>query len=162
MAERRYGTIRSKLDFNLASGRQFWLQRARDSLKPGSRSFDPLELEKQLRVNESGGRVPGGVWQPLCDGVLCFYRANLINIALGSVLCIFRLSYDIFPCVYIIKASTFMLPLKWESPIWIAWWRHYYLRASLSINIYIYLHPLSMYLYMYLSIIIISPLTYLY
>ena len=71
---------------------------------------------KQLRVNESGAWVPGGVWKPLCDGVLCFYRSNLINVALGSVLCIFRLSY-IFPRVYFIKVSTFMLPLKRGSPI---------------------------------------------
>ena len=71
---------------------------------------------KQLRVNESGGWVPGGVWQPLCDGVLCFHRSNLINVALGSVLYIFRLSYT-FPCVYFVKAGTFMLPLKRGSPI---------------------------------------------
>ena len=58
--------------------------------------------------------MPGGVQQPLCAGVLCFYRANLLNVALGSMLCIFKLSYHIFPRVYFIKVGTFMLLLKWD------------------------------------------------
>ena len=65
---------------------------------------------KQLRVNESGAWVPGGVWKPLCDGVLCFYRSNLINVALGSVLCIFRLLY--FSTCVLHKSKHFYAPFK--------------------------------------------------
>ena len=58
--------------------------------------------------------MPGGIRQPLCTGVLSSYRANLINVALGSMLCIFRLSYHIFLRVYFIKVGTFTLLLKWD------------------------------------------------
>lgn len=114
MAGRVGRTIRSKPDFSAASERQFWLQRAGQALKQAAGALILWNCNKQLRVNESaaGCLEPP---QPLCDGVLCFYRANLINVALGSVLCIFKLSYHIFPMYLLHKSKHFYAPFKMET-----------------------------------------------
>lgn len=114
-ADRWYWATSSNLDLNPASGRQFWLQRAGQASLWSQRvralilwNCNNLEWMDQ---QQGAWRSP----QSLCDGILCFYRANLINVAQGSMPCMFRLSYHMFPCVYFIKTSTFMLPLKWGS-----------------------------------------------
>lgn len=56
--------------------------------------------------------MPGGGCRALCDGVLCFCGTNLRNIALGSVLCIFRLELPYFPICILHERKPFYASFK--------------------------------------------------
>lgn len=103
---------RSKLVFSPASERRLHCK-GQWCCEPGSRGMVLWRVIDSLEWVMGGRGLEGS--SGLSRGSYLLYRAARISVVLGSVLCILRLSCHTFPCVYFIKVSASMLPLKWGS-----------------------------------------------